>query len=119
MAIGHVVTRGYGNGTLVGTIAFVATRGYVAGAEAEAVAAGYRKRRVYTETIRDERPERTERKPRFRDVSRPFDNNADEIIARATTELDSIAEPVLAVYDGLNQRRRDDEALMLIILLAE
>lgn len=28
MAIGHVVTRGYGNGTLVGTIALVTRRGY-------------------------------------------------------------------------------------------
>ena len=32
MAIGHVVTRGYGNGTLVATIALVALRGYIAGA---------------------------------------------------------------------------------------
>jgi hypothetical protein len=30
MAIGTVVTRGYGNGTLTGTIALVVTRGYMA-----------------------------------------------------------------------------------------
>ena len=29
MAIATVVTRGYGNGTLVGTIALVVTRGYL------------------------------------------------------------------------------------------
>ena len=40
MAIGHVVTRGYGNGTVVGTIPFVVTRGYIAGAEEEAAGAG-------------------------------------------------------------------------------
>lgn len=28
MSISHVVTRGFGNGTLVGTIAFVTLRGY-------------------------------------------------------------------------------------------
>jgi hypothetical protein len=32
MAIGTVVTRGYGNGTLTGTIALVVTRGYLAAA---------------------------------------------------------------------------------------
>lgn len=30
MAIGHVVTRGYGNGTLAGTIADIVQRGYTA-----------------------------------------------------------------------------------------
>lgn len=35
MAIRELVTRGYGNGTFNGTIAFVATRGYVAGDEVE------------------------------------------------------------------------------------
>ncbi len=31
MSVSHVVTRGYGNGTLVGTIALVVTRGYAIG----------------------------------------------------------------------------------------
>lgn len=31
MALGHIVTRGYGNGTLTGTIALVLTRGYTIG----------------------------------------------------------------------------------------
>ena len=44
MAIAHVVTRGYGNGTLVGSIPFVVTRGYIAG-EAGAVPARRAKRR--------------------------------------------------------------------------
>lgn len=91
---------------------------WLAGTAAEG---GYRKRkrRVYTEVRKTERPERPERKPRIRAVPVPLADNTDEVIARATTELDSIAPPVLAAYDGIGQRRRDDEALLLIMLLAE
>lgn len=38
MALGHVVTRGYGNGTFAGTIPFVVTRGYTIGEVVEVVA---------------------------------------------------------------------------------
>lgn len=86
-----------------------------------AVAGGYRKRRrdyIRIPEDRDERPK--ERKPRIRAVPQPLDNNADEIIARASEDFGTIPPPVLAGIDsGIDQRRRDDEALLLILLLAE
>ena len=48
MAIGHLVTRGYGTGTLVGVIGLVVTRGYTVGPEAEIVDSATPENRVIT-----------------------------------------------------------------------
>lgn len=119
MSIASVVTRGYSNGAFTGSIPFVSTRGYSLGEEVEATAGGYRKRRVYEVRLPPERVEekKPERKPRARDVPRPLADDADDVIARATAELDAI--PTIEFDGGTDQRRRDEEALLLILLLAE
>jgi len=79
-----------------------------------------RRRRDYIRLPEDRDERLPERKPRIRAVPQPLDNNADEVIARATTDIDSVLPPVLAGIDsGIDQRRKDDEALLLIMLLAE
>lgn len=123
MSVSSIVARGFGS---FGSVNLVTTRGYAISSVVPdpTTTGGYIKprRRVYTRFQDEEVQDRPrERKPRIRAVPRPLEDNADEVIARATVEYERTtpSTPLAGIESGIDQRRKDDEALMLILLLAE